>query len=236
MNTTRTTLDPSRSGPWFGAFLALALVAFWPTYLSPGPAGSSAHTHLHAITATAWMLVLIAQPLAIRRRRFDLHRVLGKASYLIAPLIVASMLLLAHENMQGVDGPAFGFKSYILYLQVSLTFLFALSYVLAIAWRRRTAWHARFMICTGLTLVDTVVVRLLVWAFPRPEWNYQWVTFALTDALFLLLIWLERRQPTGRGVLPAMLAVFVVVQLPAVLGLTASAPWQAFARWMAALG
>lgn len=28
------TLDLSRTGPWFAAFLVLALVAFWPTYLS----------------------------------------------------------------------------------------------------------------------------------------------------------------------------------------------------------
>jgi hypothetical protein len=236
MTAPAPPLDLSRSGPWLLAFLGLALVAFWPTYLSLGPAASSAYTHLHAVTATAWMLLLIAQPIALRRRRFALHRTLGRLSFVLAPLFVAAVLLLAHDRIRGLDGPAFAIQSYVLYLQLSLAALFALAYALAVAWRRRTAWHARFMICTALTLVDPVVIRLMFWIQPIPAWNYQWFTFGLTDALLVLLIWLERHQPVGRGVFPAMLAVFVALQLPAVLGLTASAPWQAFARWVAALG
>src|SRR5687767_739167 len=40
---------------------------------------------------------------------------------------------------------------------------------------------------------------------------------------------------TGRTVFPAMLAVFVLSQIPALFELTATAPWQAFARWFGAL-
>lgn len=235
MTAPAPSLDLSRSGPWLLALLVLALVAFWPTYLSLGPAASSAYTHLHAVTATAWMLLLIAQPIALRRRRFALHRTLGRLSFGLAPLFVVAVLLLAHDRIRGLDGQAFAIQSYVLYLQLSLAAVFALSWALAIAWRRRTAWHARFMICTALTLVDPVVIRLMFWVQPIPAWNYQWLTFGLTDALLVLLIWLERRQPAGRGVFPAMLAVFVASQLPALLGGTAHPAWQAFARWVAEL-
>lgn len=228
-------LDPSRMGPWFGAFLALAFVAFWPSYFAPGPAASSALTHLHAATATLWMLLLVVQPWAIRRRRMGLHRTLGRASYFLAPLFVLSVLLLAHERIGRSGGPPFEILAYILYLQLSLALVFALAYALAIAWRHRMALHWRLMVCTGLTLVDPVVVRLMLWVQPVPAWNYQWLTFGLTDAVLLLLIWRERQAPAGRAVFPAMLAVFVAAQLPALLGVTMSGPWLAFARWVAAL-
>ncbi|HEX8622284.1 MAG TPA: hypothetical protein VF718_09955 [Allosphingosinicella sp.] len=227
-------LDLGRSWKWLSAFLLLAFLAFWPTYLSR-PLASGGFTHLHAATATLWMLMLIAQSWAIDRRRVPLHRALGKASYVLAPLLVLTVLLLAHQRIASVGPADFPIQTYILYLQVSLAFLFALSYALAIATRRSVARHSRFMICTALTLVDPVVIRILFWIGPNPGWNYQWLTFGLTDAALLLLIVLERRNRAGRAVFPAMLAVFAAAQAPALLGLTGGAAWQGFARWVAGI-
>ena len=81
----------------------IALVAFWPTYLSK-VTSSSGYTHLHALTAAIWMMMLVAQPLAIRTRRLGLHRTVGRMSYAAAPLVVVSMLLLAHSKTHGVTG------------------------------------------------------------------------------------------------------------------------------------
>ena len=232
---TARHVDFARSGPYFAAFLALAMVAFWPTYLSLGPASSSFYTHLHAITATAWMVVLILQPLAIRTRRLEWHRILGRVSYVLAPLVLVSMVLLAHNRLRLATAEAYAIQTYVLYLQVSLALVFALSYALAIATRRRTVLHARFMVCTGLTLVDPVVIRLMFWADPTPTWNYQWFTFALTDAVLVALIWLERDARVGRRVFPAMLIAFVLAQLPALVLLTDGPVWQSFARWFLSL-
>jgi len=228
-------LDFTRSGPYFAAFLALALLAFWPTYLSIGPASSSFYTHLHAITATAWMVMLIVQPLAIRARRLQWHRLLGRVSYVLGPLVLGSMVLLAHNRIRLAASEAYAIQTYVLYLQVSLAVVFALSYALAIATRRRMAFHARFMVGTGLTLIDPVVIRLMFWADPTPTWNYQWFTFGLTDAVLVTLIWLERDARAGRRVFPAMLIVFVLAQLPALLLWTDGPAWQAFARWFSSL-
>src|SRR6476659_1019716 len=70
------------SAPYFAGLFIVAVVAFWPTYLSR-VARASGYTHLHALTAASWMLLLVAQPLAIRTRRMALHRALGRASYVI---------------------------------------------------------------------------------------------------------------------------------------------------------
>lgn len=66
-------------------------------------------------------------------------------------------------------------------------------------------------------------------------WNYQWLTFALTDLVIVGLNWLERDSVGGRRVFPAMLPVFVLAQLPALLGFAGTSGWQAFARWFAGL-
>jgi hypothetical protein len=117
-----------------------------------------------------------------------------------------------------------------------LTVLFGVSYALAIYKRHTVALHARFMVCTAFTLIDPVVIRLMFWMGSRtPSWNYQWVTFGLTDLVIVALIVLERRSRTGRWVFPMTLAFFVLAQIPALFGLTNTEPWQAFARWFAAL-
>jgi hypothetical protein len=227
-------LDLTRSWKFFAAFLALALLAFWPTYLSQVRA-SGFHTHLHAASAAAWMLLLVLQSWAIGARRVALHKLFGKLSYLLAPLVLVSILLLGHERIRGIEGEAYAIQTYILYLQLSLAVLFGLSYGLAIWTRRSVALHSRFMVCTALTLVDPVVIRLLFWIDPTPEWNYQWLTFGLTDLVLVALIWAERSNRAGRRVFPSMLALFVLVQAPALLGLTDGSLWQGFARWFAGL-
>jgi len=211
------------------------VVAYWPSYFSR-ILSADHYTHFHASLAALWILMLAAQPTLIRMKRLALHRLLGAISYVLAPLIVVSIMLLAHSRIKGLSGEAYAIQTYILYLQVSLTVLFGVAYALAIYTRHTVALHARFMVCTAFTLIDPVVIRLMFWMGSRtPTWNYQWVTFGLTDLVIVALIFMERRSKSGRLVFPVTLAVFVLAQTPALFGLTNTAPWQAFARWFAAL-
>lgn len=225
----------ANAGPWLAALSVVALVAFWPTYLSQAPSASSAYTHAHAATAALWMLILIVQPLLILRRRRAWHRAVGRATYVAAPLVLLSIVLLAHSRIRGAAADAWAIQSYVLYLQVSLAVLFAGLYGLGVALRRNTALHARAMVCTALTLVDPVAIRLMFWIAPEPAWNYQWFTFGLTDAMLAAMIWRDRRYGPGRALLSWVLAAFVLAQVPALFALTERPAWQAFARWFAAL-
>jgi hypothetical protein len=218
------------SAPYFGALFAIALLAFWPTYLSRLSAVSG-YTHVHAVTASMWMLLLVAQPLAIRRRRMAVHRALGRASYVIAPIVAMSMVLLAHSKTHGAA------REDLLgaYVPLSLAALFAACYALGIATRRTMALHARFMVSTAMPLIDPVFVRLLNWIYATPPFLYQWITFSLTDAVFVVLIWRERHARTGRAVFPALLAAFVLSQFLVLSGLYQASAWEAFMRWFAAL-
>ena len=218
------------SAPYFAGLFLVAIVAFWPTYLSQ-VARASGYTHLHAVTASSWMLLLVAQPLAIRTRRLALHRTLGRASYVIAPLVVISMVLLTHSKTHGAKREDLVGA----YVPLSLAALFALLYMLGIATRRTMALHARFMVCTAMTLIDPVFVRLFYWIYATPPFLYQWITFALTDAVFAVFIWRERHSRAGRRVFPVLLALFVLSQFVALSGLYQARSWEAFMRWFAAL-
>ena len=223
-------VDLARAWPFFAGLLVVAVLAFWPTYFAPGLKASGFYIHLHAATASLWLVALITQPWLIRKYRFEVHRVVGKAAALLGPFVLASILLLANNKIRTVPAEAYQPQTYVLYLQLSLGTLFAEAFVLAMIYRRKTEIHARFMVCTGLTLIDPVFARLAFALHPSTVDYHQWITFALTDAVLILLVWLERRDRIARWVFPTMLGIFILTQLPALLGWTNSDAWQAFAK------
>ena len=228
------------SGPAFAVLLFLALIAFWPGYLGLPKAQFNWWFHLHATTGSLWMLMLIAQPLLIHSGRRELHRRIGRTSYVLMPVIVISFVGLAHAVMQGKTGSEFGEQAYLFYVRVVLVAIFVASYVMAMIKRHHPAIHARYMVCTGLALVDPVVSRLAYRALGRnQEFNYQLFTFGLVCLILMALIWMERSARSGRRVFPTMLAAFFVGGLPLALNFyTWGWPWElwkSFAASFAAL-
>ena len=222
---------------YFIALLAVTLVAFWPTYISKLPGGFSGYFHFHAIVMLVWFGLLIVQPLLVRANRLRFHRALGKLSYGIAPVIVVAAILLAHVRLPPANDPSFAIAALYLYLPISMIALFAIAYVLAVVYRRTTALHARYMICTTIALVDPVVGRV-IGLYIRPAANgffsahrlEQLVSYLVTLAVLALLIYRERAQRRGRTVFPIMLgATSAVYGLWFVL--PATGVWLRFAHW-----
>ena len=215
----------------FLALFLLATVAFWPRYLSLLGSPIDPFTHLHAVLASLWCLLLIAQPVLVRRSR-PLHRRLGAISYVIAPCFLVASVLLAHSRFRAMDEATFIQEAPSLFLPLSAVVLFSVSYILAIRHRHTMALHARFMIATGLPMIDPVVGRLLFFfgpTLPHPL-HYQLVTFLITDALLLALL---MRPPLAPSLRPAFfvpvalfplahIAWFTIVQHP---------EWVPFAAW-----
>jgi len=224
------------SGFYFIALLLLAIAGFWPSYFSKlGRSEATSHyTHLHAITMMLWVAMLISQAFLIRYKKFALHKSIGKFSYLLLPVLTVSLVLLAHSQITLHDEYGVSYsRLYILFLQLSLLAVFLISYILAIIYKHSAAHHARFMICTALTLIDPAVARLPL-NLPEIPFNYQVWTFALTNIILLVLIFMERKQAHGRGVFPIMLMVFVFFQTLN-LTWTKNETWDSFAFWFATL-
>ena len=201
-----------RSAPFFGALLLLAIPAFWPSYLFPKQYETDWHVHVHGIALFLWALLLIAQPWLIHAGKLRIHRRLGKASYVLAPVIVASTLLLVRYRMHD-SAPTFD-QLYFLCVQIALMTIFSVAYVQAIRWRRTGGIHARYMVCTGIAMIDPILARILYNGAGLDIPWLQGVTYLLTD-MILLLLWLrDHRARNGIRVFPAMLALCVAVELP----------------------
>jgi len=221
------------SGFYFILLLFVALIGFWPSYFSRWLPDIDAYTHFHAVSMLLWLCLLIAQAFLIRYKQYRLHRMVGKFSYLLVPVLIVSLVLLAHYQIVIEDGAVPPFRRYILFLQLSLLCLFIIAYGLAILYRHQPARHARYMITTAFTLIDPAVARIPL-GIPDLPFSYQVLTFALTDLLIILMIILERKQTKGREVFPLMLIIFVFFQWLN-LNWTHSHQWTDFANWFAGL-
>lgn len=139
--------------------LVLAGFAFWPSYFSR-LAETRWPFHLHGVTATLWMLLLIAQNVTIHQRRRALHRQVGIATLMVIPLFSAAGLMMVH-TMNAADsefatlfGPRLGFVDAVAVVAFA-GFCYA-----ALANRRNPFLHGGYMLVTALLLVMATVSRL----------------------------------------------------------------------------
>ena len=166
---------------FFVVFLALTVWAFWPSYFARLFDQPSLLHHAHGIVLALWLVMLVVQAQLIRTQRRSLHRQLGKLSYVLAPAVVLVTTAFVHQqHVAGLAGipelPAPVLHSLALML-LSLV-AFALFYGFAIAKRRDSQTHARWMVCTVFPMFTPVTDRLiaahlrpLIGALPRIEGN-----------------------------------------------------------------
>lgn len=219
---------------FFALIPLFAVWGFWQTYFAGTVRPLSIYDHAHGIAMFGWCLMLIAQALLIRLKRRDLHRALGKFSYLLVPFIALSTLALANFQVNARGLSYVGL--YILMLQLTILVQFLVFYGLAIRNRKRSDIHARYMICTALPLIDPIFARILMFNGLPAEYESiaQFLTYGLTDLVLVALIVWDWRSMRRRDVFLPMLPVLVALQLPIFL-FVGSPAWLAFAGWYMAL-
>jgi hypothetical protein len=225
--------------PFFLALFALTLAAFWPSYLTVAPSSLSSYHHLHAATSTVWLLLLIAQPVLALSGRIETHRSVGRASYVLMPLVLVTFIGLAHSMMQGKSGMDLEIEVFLAYVRLVGGASVAVFYALAVIYRRHTPIHARLMLCTGLPLIEPVANRLGLRVLEDWSFNYQYISFGLMAVVLLSCMWVERRAKAGRLVFPLALAGLFAAYLPLLLRFyqwgSAYDTWTSWALWFASL-
>src|SRR6185436_18847354 len=90
-----TTYKKSTVGFLIIALMLLTLVGFYPTYISKFPSFEHVTTvqHFHGAMMMLWFSLLVVQPLLISYKKYRIHRILGKISYVIAPLVMYSIFM-----------------------------------------------------------------------------------------------------------------------------------------------
>ena len=216
-----------------GLFL-ISTVVFWPRYYSR-LFDASFYLHLHAITAILWFALLIAQPILIKKRKLKLHRLLGKLSYPIAAMIVISIILLTHSRISSTPEEFFVRRSYVVYLQLALAFVFAVTYGFAIWYRKTKDIHARLMVATAFTFIDPLLDRFISMFMPFINIRGELITFGLINLMLISLAITDRNQPRVRWVFPGLLLLYLIIEIPIFFQLTHMEWWQYFVAWYASL-
>ncbi|RZK44029.1 MAG: hypothetical protein EOO90_01880 [Pedobacter sp.] len=151
-----------KSGYYSTILIFLVLLGFWPTFFSKyinGTADFGAYFHFHGAMATAWIGLLIIQPILIRKKKRALHIAVGRLSYVILPLFFASVILLKHHTLGGVVTETLGAS---LWIQVKDLVIIGVMFTIAIVNRRNMPVHARAMIATGVVFIEPALVRFFI--------------------------------------------------------------------------
>lgn len=259
MASTALPLDrppPAAARPRFYFHLSLACAAiavlgFTPTYWAQVPGGTvggSPLLHMHALTFTAWPLLLIAQTWRAANGRIDRHRAWGMAGISLATIMVVLGMALAIVVTQtrlahGEGDAALAF----LVIPVSGVGGFAILFTSAVANLNRPEWHKRLMIASTVSVLQAAMARFFFFAAHGMGSGARPTSFpvgnaltALTPALLLDLIVVAgivydfRTRGRPHPAWLWSLGFLVLVQLVRI-PVSTSSGWLAFADWLTRL-
>lgn len=112
-----------------------------------------------------WCFMLIGQAFLIRQNFFKIHKILGRFSYILVPLILISGFNTAHASLFGEVVHDGLYYSTIALMFNSLVF-FGVLYGFAIYNIRKPLIHARYMVCTLFPMFTPLTDRLIYRNFP----------------------------------------------------------------------
>ena len=161
---------PYKHGHYFvGAVLIVILGGFWASYFAPIGTVPLAF-HVHAFTAMSWLLLLIVQHVSIHRRSNAFHKQMGKANFVLFPLLILGFTMIIDVSAQRYaaqkgafimhNGPAFGIG-----MAIAIAAYLTLYYQ-ALKNRRNVKLHAGYMLATPLILFESPFSRLMDQFFP----------------------------------------------------------------------
>ena len=198
---------------FFVIIFVIIFVGFFKSYfgLVPDFKGVDMTMHFHGILLTAWFALLILQPILIRTGHYYVHRLLGKCSYLLVPLIIYSMLLIIKHMYLREGTTTMTEKERLadLFLPISQMIAFAVLYVLAMVNKKKTSLHLRYIIACSLVLLAPGLERIPIYWFSQPEQQSTLFAFLVTDLIFVTLVFYDRKNK--RNYKPYMVALSILL-------------------------
>lgn len=151
--------------------------------------------HWHSLVFSAWLLVFIVQTRLVAAHRVDLHMKLGIAALVLAAAVIvisfgttAVKATIPRIHPSGLTPPQFSIVG------IMSLVLFAGFLALGVAFRRRAAYHKRFMILAMISVLSPAASRIVSQFELREHWTYLVPIFpALFVAVCLAYDWRKQR-------------------------------------------
>lgn len=145
--------------------------------------------HFHALFMMAWLILLILQPLLVVTGKREVHKKIGKFTWILASLIVISTVLLVIERYK-IDAsrnvPLISNVAARLISVITIT-SFIIFYSLALKYKNNKSVHLRYIIGTGLTFVPASATRLFYFMKINPA-IAEFSTLLLINGIIVALI------------------------------------------------
>ena len=188
----------AKSKFYHNAYLYLTpglIVVFWgfsESYF--GKLGTTALPyHIHGLSATIWMILLIIQPYLYRINKLKLHKYLGWSTLVLVPVIIIGgfeMMKLMIQNQENYP-PNMVYR--LAFIDAVTLLGFTIIYILALFYRKNLKLHARFMVCTIFGPLNPALTRILFSLGLAANFNEALTySYLLIETVLLLLIWKER--------------------------------------------
>lgn len=187
------------------AMMAFVVFAFFRTYFGQFPSFENTDwvIHVHVIAVCLWMIMLLIQPMLIYRKQWDLHRAIGRFSYIYFPFLLLTCFMIMH-HMQTTNKDV-----HIFTVNIFMLILLCAYYGLAIYYRKtNSAWHGRFMMLTLIPFIGPATSRV--------GYNVHAIELSIIITLLVVEIFRSRifkPYVIGIGIYIALFIPFVMVMM-----------------------
>ena len=169
--------------------------------------------HLHGISATLWMVLLIVQPYLFQKGKLKAHRYLGWSSLVLVPIIVICGVIMMRLMIQGQEyyPPNLVYK--LAFIDVCTLIGFVALYVLALYYRKRLMLHSRFMVATIFGPLIPALGRMFLFTFGIASDFNESLTYSYLsiELVLLIMIWKERNSREMKFTYVPFL-IFIIIQ------------------------
>ena len=169
--------------------------------------------HVHGISATLWMILLIVQPYLFQKGKLKIHRYLGWTSLILVPTIVVCGVIMMKMMIQGQENYPPNLVYQLAFIDSCTLLSFALLYAFALYYRKKLMLHSRFMVATIFGPLLPALARMFLFTFGIASNFDQALTYSYTaiELTLLIIIWKERNKKEMKiTYLPFL--VFLVIQ------------------------
>ncbi len=148
---------------FFGLVALVSIAGFYNSYLIFFPDFNRFKLliHFHFVVFIAWFVLLVLQPLYIKRKQMNTHRLLGKLSYIVALLMVVTIAMLVKEKIIRDIAVSINHAAINAFIGVADIVSFSTCYLIAIVNKKNTRWHVAFIIGASLIVLNPGMSRLL---------------------------------------------------------------------------
>jgi hypothetical protein len=207
--------------------IPLTFVGFYPSYFAKLLTPLPAIFHIHTFFMVAWIGLGLTQPILIHQNKIEMHRRLGKISFVLMPLVVLTIYMMIrhsyYEELERLGSNAIREKYNLsqddvhLYAAaheikaiIALIWLM-IFYLLGIVYRKKVLYHATYMLAAILVLLgpalDRIIFRTLAQFHLPSAGPGEYATFSLIGVLFISLLIYQKRN--GYSLTPVIMVLLL---------------------------